>query len=51
MFVARGKIGPFRTRGEVIATPGGQLAVRLTLVDEGNGGRTVSAASAVYQPL
>jgi len=51
MFVARGKTGPFRTRGEVIASPGGQLAVRLTLADEGNGGRAVSAASAVYQPL
>ena len=49
MFVARGKKGPFRTRGEVIHTTGDQLAVRLTLIDRGNDGRVVSSASAVYR--
>ena len=49
MFLARGKAGPFRVEGE--ATPGGadHIGVRLTLHDEGNGDRKVTAASALFQ--
>lgn len=51
MFVARGKSGPFRTSGEVIAGSAGQLAVRLALLDRGNYDRIVSTASAIYHPV
>jgi hypothetical protein len=49
MFLARAKVGPFRVDGEAYPGPGGLVAVRLTLHDEGNGGKRVSAASAQLQ--
>lgn len=45
MFVARGKVGPFRVEAEVVDGTGGAMAVRATLHDEGAGDRLVSAAS------
>jgi hypothetical protein len=48
MFVARGKTGPFRTKGTLIEGKNA-LAVRLSLVDIGDGDRIVSAASAVFK--
>jgi hypothetical protein len=51
MFVARGKVGPFRVGGE--AAGGGRLGrtgCRLSLHDEGNGDRVISVASATFRP-
>ncbi|MGH9216290.1 MAG: hypothetical protein ACRD0V_18355 [Acidimicrobiales bacterium] len=50
MFVARGKVGPFRVGGE--AATGGleRIGCRLSLHDEGNGDRVVSTASAAFRP-
>jgi hypothetical protein len=48
MFVARGKTGPFRTEAEAFDGSGG-IASRVTLFDDGNGGRPISVASAVYR--
>ena len=45
MFVARGKVGPFRATAEPLAGREGRLAVRVTLNDEGNGDRVVTSAS------
>jgi hypothetical protein len=49
MFVARGKVGPFRVDGEALPGAGGKVGVRLTLHDEGNGDRLVTAASALMR--
>jgi hypothetical protein len=49
MFLARGKAGPFRVDGEAIRGAGDNVGVRLTLHDEGNSDRKVTAASAVLQ--
>lgn len=49
MFVARGKIGPFRADGEAVAGAGSKIGVRLSLFDEGNGDRLITAASAVFE--
>jgi hypothetical protein len=50
MFVARGKVGPFRVAGEAIGGRQGRVACRLSLHDEGNGDRVVTSASAVFRP-
>ena len=42
MFVARGKVGPFRVAGEAIGGRQGRVACRLSLHDEGNGDRVVT---------
>jgi hypothetical protein len=47
MFLARGKVGPFRVDGTAYRAPGGSLGVRLLLHDEGNNDRAVTSASAV----
>ena len=47
MFLARGKVGPFRVDGTAYAGVGGQIGVRMLLHDEGNGDRTVTSAAAV----
>jgi hypothetical protein len=49
MFLARGKVGPFRVVGQ--AERGGRdtVGIRLTLHDEGNGDRRVTSASALMQ--
>jgi len=49
MFVARGKVGPFRAATEAFPGQGGKIGVRILLVDEGNGGRTVTSATAVFR--
>jgi len=48
MFLARGKSGPFRADGEAVHGADARVGVRLTLSDEGSGGRMVTAASAVF---
>jgi hypothetical protein len=49
MFLARGKAGPFRVDGDAARGTSGKVGVRVTLHDEGNGDRMVTAASAVLQ--
>ena len=45
MFLARGKVGPFRAEAEQITGSGGVTAVRIILHDEGEDDRAVTAAS------
>jgi hypothetical protein len=47
MFLARGKVGPFRVDGQAFLGAGATVGVRLTLHDEGNADRRVTAASAL----
>ncbi len=49
MFVARGKVGPFRTSGEVIVGPTGRIGCIMSLHDEGNDDRVITSASATYR--
>jgi hypothetical protein len=49
MFLARGKVGPFRVDGEADRGPDGRLAVRMTMHDEGNGNRAVTSGSALLE--
>ena len=50
MFVARGKVGPFRVDGSASAAGNlGRTGCRLSLHDEGNGDRVVTTASAVFR--
>lgn len=46
MFLSRGKVGPFRADADAFKGAGGQIGVRLSLHDEGEG-RMVTAASAL----
>ena len=48
MFLARGKVGPFRVEGEADRAGDGCVGVRMTLHDEGNGDRAVTCGSAVF---
>ena len=48
MFLARGKVGPFRVDAEAVTGADGQVGVRMVMVDEGNGSRAVTAASALF---
>ena len=48
MFMARGKVGPFRVDGEAVPSPDGKIGVRLAMHDEGNEGRAVTSASAIF---
>jgi hypothetical protein len=50
MFVARGKVGPFRVSGDAMAGGLGRIGCRLSLHDEGNADRVVSTASAAFRP-
>jgi acyl-coenzyme A thioesterase PaaI-like protein len=45
MFLARGKVGPFRADAEVLPGSDGVAAVRILLHDEGAGDRAVTAGS------
>ena len=45
MFLARGKVGPFRAETEPVVGAEGAVAVRIVLHDEGDGDRAVTAAS------
>ena len=49
MFVARGKVGPFRADGEAVRGVGSKVGVRLSLYDEGDDQRLVTAASASFE--
>jgi hypothetical protein len=48
MFLARGKVGPFRVEGEAVRGVGDRVGVRMTLHDEGNDDRAVTSGSAVF---
>ena len=47
MFLARGKVGPFRVEGTSYRTVSGPVGVRLLIHDEGNGDRAITSAAAV----
>jgi hypothetical protein len=49
MFMARGKRGPFRVEGQAVRGTGGQVGVRLLLIDEGDDERSVTCASAMLR--
>jgi hypothetical protein len=49
MYVARGKVGPFRVAGEASGGDLGTVGVRLTLHDEGNDDRVITSASGFYR--
>ncbi len=51
MFVARGKVGPFRVTGRAYDGGQGRVGVRLSLHDEGNKDRVTSTGSGVYRRL
>jgi hypothetical protein len=53
MFLARGKIGPFRVDGTALrgADDTQRIGVQLTLHDEGNDDRAVSAATVTFRTL
>jgi hypothetical protein len=51
MFLARGKVGPFRVDGTAYDAPGGLIGVRMLIHDEGNGGRAITSGSAVLEVL
>jgi hypothetical protein len=45
MFLARGKVGPFRVEGEAVPGAGGTLGARVVLHDEGADDRAISVGS------
>jgi hypothetical protein len=47
MFLARGKVGPFRVDGTAHRGVAGQVGVRMLVHDEGNGDRAITSAAAV----
>ena len=47
MFMARGKVGPFRVDGVAHASGTSSVGVRMLLVDEGNDGKVVTSATAL----
>jgi acyl-coenzyme A thioesterase PaaI-like protein len=49
LFVARGKVGPFRADGEAVRGAGSKVGVRVSLYDEGDDERLVTAASASFE--
>jgi len=49
MFLARGKVGPFRIDGEAVRGTRDTVGVRMVMNDEGNGNRKVTSASAVFE--
>jgi hypothetical protein len=46
MFLARGKVGPFRVEGAAHRNGSGPVGVRLLIHDEGNGDRVITSAAA-----
>jgi hypothetical protein len=48
MFLARGKVGPFRVEGEAARGTEEKVGVRMVLHDEGNEDRAVTSASAMF---
>jgi hypothetical protein len=49
MFLARGKVGPFRVDGDAVRGAEDKVGARMTLHDEGNDDRTVTCASALFR--
>jgi hypothetical protein len=49
MFVARGKVGPFRVDAEAATGPDGTVAARMVMHDEGNDDRAVTSATALFR--
>jgi hypothetical protein len=49
MFLARGKVGPFRADGQAVRGADSKIGVRLSLYDEGNEGRMITCSSAVFE--
>ena len=49
MFLARGKVGPFRVDAEAAKGPDGKVAARMVMHDEGNGNRAVTSATALFR--
>jgi acyl-coenzyme A thioesterase PaaI-like protein len=47
MFLARGKVGPFRVEAQPLVGTDGTVGVRALLHDEGNGDKAITAASYV----
>ena len=48
MFLARGKVGPFRVVGEAVRGAAGKVGARMVLHDEGDDDRPVTSASALF---
>jgi acyl-coenzyme A thioesterase PaaI-like protein len=48
MFLARGKVGPFRIEGEPLAGANGVVAVRVTMHDEGADDRVMTVGSYLF---
>jgi hypothetical protein len=48
MFMARGKVGPFRVEGTAHPGGTGRVGVRMLLLDEGNGDKPISSAAAIF---
>jgi hypothetical protein len=51
MHLARGKFGPFRVDGSAHCGSDGRVGVQLTIHDEGNGDRPVTAGALVFRAL
>jgi hypothetical protein len=51
MFLARGKVGPFRVETEPMTGPDGTIAVRVLMRDEGNGDRLITTASYQFRSV
>ena len=51
MFLARGKVGPFRVEGQAVHGVPGRVGVRMTLHDEGNDDRAITSGSAVFHRI
>jgi acyl-coenzyme A thioesterase PaaI-like protein len=49
MFLARGKVGPFRVEGAPLSGADGTVAVRVLLHDEGNGDRPITSGSYFFR--
>jgi hypothetical protein len=49
MFLARGKVGPFRVDAEAAQGPDGKVAARMVMHDEGNDDRAVTSATALFR--
>jgi hypothetical protein len=48
MFLARGKVGPFRVDGEAFRTTDGYVGVRTLVIDEGNEHRAITSGSVLF---
>ncbi len=49
MFLARGKVGPFRVEGSADRAATGRIGVRMVMHDEGNEDRAITSGSAVFE--